>query len=442
MNGFPAGSVTRSPASPVQKALAGAALALLIGLALRVLFILVTPADVYSADMSAWQTVVGLLRHGQNPYQATRFLSWPPFWMQILFVLDKVAAAIGVSLFQTVRGFLLVCEGFTVFLTSLLLARSLPALDSRPLLIVGIALNPVAILLVCQHCNFDILVAVWILLFLNSQIKFQSGGDEADWLASCLFLGLGILTKTVPVVLAPILLLGVRRLTWKERIMGLYLLCGPAILALSVLYVLAPLAVETNVLGYRSFPGWFGITGLLEVLQLHALAIFYARASSWLFVAGLVWLSAVMLRRSSLLPSELVLLSLLVLMAVVIFGPGYGPQYISWFLPVLVASWAFWSGTFRVALVIFGIVASLTYIVEYALFPSHGMLAIRMGWSHNWLEHSAAWSTQGGQSLLRLPLFVAYAALFGVGVTRIRSAMGSHTQVKGEFGDVGHLPGA
>jgi hypothetical protein len=92
--------------------------------------------------------------------------------------------------------------------------------------------------------------------------------------------------------------------------------------------------------------------------------------------------------------------------------------------------------------VIFGIVASLTYIVEYALFPSHGMLAIRMGWSHNWLEHSAAWSTQGGQSLLRLPLFVAYAALFGVGVTRIRSAMGSHTQVKGEFGDVGHLPGA
>lgn len=407
----------------MRKALAGAAMALLVGLAVRLLFIFFTPPDVYSADMSAWQVVVGALQRGQNPYQVTRFLSWPPLWMQSLFALGRLATNLNISLFQAVRGFLLVCEGFTVILTSVLLARTVPMTSHRALLIIGFALNPIAVLLVCQHCNFDVLVAVWVLLFLNAQMDFQTSGQASDWLASCLFLGLGILTKTVPLVLSPLLLVGIRRLTWKERTLGLLLLVGPAALGLSVLYALVPGAVENNVLGYRSFPGWFGFTGLLDVAQLHPLSIWYTRVSSWLFALGLVVLSLFLMRRSRVQPAQLVLLAALLLMAVVIFGPGYGPQYASWYLPLLVASWALWPGAWRVALLVLALIAVVTYVEEYALLPSHGMLLIRMGWGGEWLRRSREWSTPPVQSLIRLPLFVSYLVLFFIGVFRLRQSM-------------------
>jgi hypothetical protein len=403
--------------------MADAAVVLSVGLVVRLLFIFFTPADVYSADMSAWQTVVAVLQRGFNPYQVTRYLSWPPLWMQTLYGLSRLAAALNISLFQAVRGFLLLCEAGTVIFTSLLLARTVPLKSHRLLLTVGLALNPVAVLVVCQHCNFDLLVALWVLLFLLAQVEFQEGGQVGDWLASCLFLGLGILTKTVPLILAPLLLVGLHRLRWRDRGLGFLLLVGPAALGVSVLYALVPAAVQQNVLGYRSAPGWFGITGLLDVAHLQALSAFYTRASSWLFAVGLLLLSAFLLKRPRLLPKQLVLLTALLLTSVVVWGPGYGPQYVSWYLPVLVASWAFWPGVWRPVLLVLAVVAALSYFEEYALLPSHGMLLIRMGWGGDWLRRSREWSTPEMQSLIRLPLFAAYLALFGVGVSCLRTSL-------------------
>ena len=404
--------------TPARRAITTTAIVLFVGFAVRVVFILVTPPDVYSADMSAWQVVVAVLAKGYNPYQLTKYLSWPPFWMQILFFLGRLATALNLSLFQVVRTFLLLCEALTVFLTALLLTRELPSSSHRVLLTVGFSLNPVAILLICQHCNFDVVASIFVLLFILAQIDFQANGKAVDWLASCLCLGFGILTKTVPLVLAPMLLVGLRKVSWRERLLGFCLLTGPAALALSVLYALAPVAVESNVLAYRSFPGWFGITGLLDVANLQSLAAWYTRASSWLFALGLCLLSVLLVRRERLLPAQLVLLAALLLMAVVIFGPGYGPQYAFWYLPLLVASWAFWHGRWRAALLVLAVVGAVTYVVEYGLFQSHGMLFLRMGLAGPWVERSKDFGAPAAQSLFRLPLFVAYLIVFvsGVGV--------------------------
>jgi hypothetical protein len=398
----------------------GLGLVLGVGLAVRLVFIAAVPPNVYSADMGAWSVVIVALERGLNPYQVTRFLSWPPLWMQILYGLSRVAARLDISLFQAVRAFLLLCEACTVVLTWVLLVRAAPRVNRRALLLVGLALNPVAILLVCQHCNFDLLVAVWVLLFVVAEVDFQSSGNSGDWLAACLFLGLGILTKTVPLVLAPMLLVRVRELRWKDRLLGALLLVGPAALGLSVLYALVPAAVEENVLGYRSAPGWFGITGLLGAAHLPQLAAFYTRASSWLFLVGLLLLSWLLWKRPRLTPSEVVLLAALLLMSVVVWGPGYGPQYASWYLPLLVASWALWPGRLRVALGVLFVVAAVTYLEEYALLPSHGMLVIRMGWTGQWLRWSREWWTPPMQSLIRLPLFLAYLAVFALGVEMLR----------------------
>jgi hypothetical protein len=67
-------------------------------------------------------------------------------------------------------------------------------------------------------------------------------------------------------------------------------------------------------------------------------------------------------------------------------------------------------------LIVFYAVASLTYLVEYGLIPSHGALLLQ------WLQHpavarwSAAVSTPGGATLLRLPLFLAMLAVLGSGL--------------------------
>src|SRR5262245_46588076 len=58
---------------------------LIIHLAVRGLFLLITPAGA-SNDVSNWLAVAAALRNGENPYVTTPFLNHPPFWMQWIFV--------------------------------------------------------------------------------------------------------------------------------------------------------------------------------------------------------------------------------------------------------------------------------------------------------------------------------------------------------------------
>jgi hypothetical protein len=199
-------------------------------------------------------------------------------------------------------------------------------------------------------------------------------------------------------------------------------------LGMSILYALAPGGVERNVLGYRSALGWFGVTGILGVAQLPGLAAAYARASPLVFAVALLAVGWVLGRRAALTARQLVLLVALGLMAVVVWGPGYGPQYVFWFLPLLVASYALVDGRWRPALIGFYAVASVTYGIEYALFPSHGMLLVRMGWGGEWIRRAQEWSTQAMQTRVRLPLFIAYVGLFVLGVATLRRSMVEQAQ--------------
>ncbi|HEX3577499.1 MAG TPA: hypothetical protein VHY33_02950, partial [Thermoanaerobaculia bacterium] len=58
-----------------------------------------------------------------------------------------------------------------------------------------------------------------------------------------------------------------------------------------------------------------------------------------------------------------------------------------------------------------GVIAVLTYIAEYSLLQSHGALLL-----HLFPRHNFAWTsvlaTSSALTLLRLPLFLAYCALW------------------------------
>ena len=65
-------------------------------------------------------------------------------------------------------------------------------------------------------------------------------------------------------------------------------------------------------------------------------------------------------------------------------------------------------------------IASCTYLVEYALFDSHGSFLVALRPEDPRIAHwSQALSTPGAQTLVRLPLFVSFLALLFAGAVMI-----------------------
>jgi hypothetical protein len=406
-------------------------LVLAVAWAVRVLFILILPPSARSFDGVSWETVAKILESGGNPYRETGMLNWPPFWMQLIFVISKTAAVLGVPFLRALQIFLVLIESLVIIGLFKLVREIAPAVNARKIVIIGLALNPVAILLVCLHCNFDILVALWLLLFMDRLLRYNRLNETTDWLAACLFLGLGILTKTVPLVLVPLLVGGFRRVTPTAKFLGIILLLGPVALGMSVIYVLAPIDVTAKVFAYQSVGGYFGISGILLLTGANALQA-PSRVFFYLLLAGVMSLSSILFwRRQSIGSRETILFAALVLAAIPVLGPGYGPQYIYWFLPFLIVSFAAYDRYWRWILACFGLVSAGTYLFEYALFPSHGMYLLHMlAHAHmivpppavsqaQWvLDWSDKCFTQTGQTLVRLPLFAAYLVLLvsGAGI--------------------------
>lgn len=205
--------------------------------------------------MDQWIAVAQALGANANPYQVTPYLNWPPIWMQMIYGMSAISTAMDVPFPHVLRFFLVAFESLLVVALLRLVKDVLPEANARRLLLWGIAFNPIAILLVCQHGNFDVVVALCIVLFMGSLLRFQRGGDPVDWLLACCFLGLGVATKTIPFVLSPLLAGRVRLLPGKTRCLGGTLLLGPVTLGMSVIYVLARADVTANVLAYRSTGG-------------------------------------------------------------------------------------------------------------------------------------------------------------------------------------------
>lgn len=320
------------------------------------------------------------------------------------------------------QAFLIAAECGLIASTAALL-RALGVRDIRALLLVGISCNPVCILLVVQHGNFDVLVGWTVVLLLLFLGRFDAAGQPVDWLLACLFLGIGIGLKTVPLVLSPLLLYNVRRLSRSERALGAVLAFGLPLYALSVVYALAPASVTKWVLGYRSLGGWFGVSGLLHFLRRDEWLPAFARLFALGMAGAIIVVAIQVLRRRISGTVPLVLTALLLLSVIPFVGPGYGPQYIFWFWPLVLVSYATGSSRLRAILVGFGAVAAATYLFEYALIEAQGAF-----WLYQFNDQTASLlalllRTNKVKTLLRAPLFLAYASMLAGGTLELRGRM-------------------
>jgi hypothetical protein len=411
-------------------------------------FIALMPSRVHSADVDRWIAVARELRAGANPYVTTTYLNWPPLWMTVIWLLDHIARAVNVSFLLALQLFLIAVEGIVVVLLYSFLATVAPK-EARRIVLVAICVNPVAVLLVCQHGNFDVLVGLACLAGVLALARDARSRDAVAWLAGALALGLGVLAKTVPLALAPLLAPSVRASRPLARALAAALFVGPALLGMAVIYALAPHAVLDNVVLYRSTEGWYGLTGIADALSLERATAGY---SKFLFPAVLaVWVAAgfVLLTQRRLAARHVILIGALVLLAVPTLGPGYAPQYAYWWLPLLAATYPLFDRGWRRLLLGLYVVAAVTYLFEYALFHGHGWFLEAFFPSSHFIEEANRLDDPNWSTLLRLPFFVASLAVLAGGVLRLRASAGmrairsadeSETQSRQEVPPAGFEP--
>ena len=443
----------------------------------RVAFV-VAIGDAHSLDVEFWRTALAALDQGRNPYE-TGVLNWPPLWLVVIAAVDAVAGFLGVAFWTALRVYLVLVESaLVVTLYVTLLSYGADRAAVRRALLVGIALNPVAIILVCQHGNSDVQVGLLVTLAVAALGAHRRSREIAAWLGGCLFLGLGVLAKTVPLVLAPLLAPGARRASGTERALGAALLLGPAALGTAVILVLAPSAVWDYVITYRSTRGFFGLAGMVRDfadvdvrfagVTLAALAVFaglaiaararrpsrvgeavllaeialsvcvlwlveaadrfslldarayYSAAFTLALAAAVAGAFFLLWRREPLPGPRLFLAAAVGLMVVVAFGPGYGPQYAYWFLPALVATYVLLDDWWRRLLQIAWVVAALTYVVEYAVVDYLGAWAVHVFGSDAWIADTGEYlNTPHHLIVFRLPLYAVYLVLIAAGVDRL-----------------------
>jgi hypothetical protein len=213
-------------------------------------------------------------------------------------------------------------------------------------------------------------------------------------------------------ILVPLLMAGWKKLENRTRILGAILLGGPVALGLSILFALVPRAILQHVIQYRSFGGVFGVSGLLAA-TVNPQPARMVRLALLLILGGIVLLTSVQAARRGVGdPARLILLCAFLLMSIIVLGPGYGPQYVAWFLPLLTLTASSFDVAWRRILMLWGSIAVVTYLLEDSLLPSHGALLFHLI-SARYLAWAGALTTPGGLTLLRLPLFLSYCLLWG-----------------------------
>jgi hypothetical protein len=102
---------------------------------------LTMPPEARSFDTHSGESVANDLKAGGNPYQTTFFLNWPPFWLQLIFVISKISTALSIPFFRVLQVFLILVESVVIILLTRLIREIAPEARVRTLVIIGLALN-------------------------------------------------------------------------------------------------------------------------------------------------------------------------------------------------------------------------------------------------------------------------------------------------------------
>lgn len=321
----------------------------------------------------------------------------------------KLSLRTGLPYFRLIQAVLIFSETLLLGVLYIVLRRVAPTKHPLVLVFLGVSINPICILLICQHCNFDVIIVLCILLSLAMLFEFSKTQEPTSWLLACLFLGVGVQAKTIPGVLAPLLLLSFQKLRFSTKALGVILFVGPATLAVTTVWALGAADYPLKIFQYRSTVGCFGIPAVLGLLEVPQLLSGYTRYFEVLYFA-LMGLTAVWIfYRGQLTAKQITSIALMLLIIPLGFGPGYADQYLYWIVPLCVLHYALGDHRTRITLLFFYAIACATYVVQYGFIPSHGAFIPALVKT----DRVALIAIQLGnvEQFIRFPLFAAYIAL-------------------------------
>jgi hypothetical protein len=223
--------------------------ALLVGVGLR-LFLAV--AFEGNFDQVSFETVAGIVRRGGNVYAETTRYNYTPVWAMLLAGFDVFAQTVGLPLHVVVRSALTVVDVVNAILIGRIGLAYAGTSVSR-----GFAtylLNPVAILVVGYHGQFETLAAMPLLLAVSLGPACGRAGALGRWLLG-----------TISLVIKHILIFHVWVLFWysfSRRTLPRALLLTVVVFAAAFVPYLSGGGAEgivQNVFLYSGLPGLYGL---------------------------------------------------------------------------------------------------------------------------------------------------------------------------------------
>lgn len=295
-----------------------------IGLALRLLLVYLayrhTPADVAVVFRRVGQAVL----RGKDPLATLPRYQWNflPFSAYLLAIELKIGWPWQVA----VKLLPVACDVTTIGLVGFF-ARPAAADNARFLY----ALCPLALLVSAWHGQID---PIAVTLGLSALLLARQ--HHALWAG--IVLGFAVASKTWPLLFAPGVFRDIPRGRWWQTALG-------AVAVIATLVVSSPLLLHgsvrhdvTVVLGYRSYLGSWGWTGILRYLHLAGLGWAGPHVDAFQRLGALITavtlVAVVLVFRRCSGPD----LTLAVLLAFLAVTPGFGPQYLLWPAALLCAA--------------------------------------------------------------------------------------------------------
>ena len=387
---------------------------ILISLVIKLFIIYIKPQSLASIDLIRFDKVIAELKINNNPYVTTNYLNYPPFWLQFLFTFEKISSYIHVSTQSIILIFLSLIESLLLVVYAYIFKELNLIKKFDKFIFFGFIINPISISQICIQGHFDVFLNLFVSLSILFTIKWIKSQNKNNWILSCIMLGQGILLKTVPLICTPLIFVKIKNISKFDRILGILLLIYPAFLGLSIIYSLNPDAITKHVLGYRSIEGYFGITGLLAYYNYNSLMRLYNILSMlfiiYFFVSTIIKLSQI----EELSLKSVIEISLLILLFPIVFGGGFGLQYIYWIYPQLLTLYFIYSDSKNVLskiIFITLVISSIDYALEYSLFQGGVNLFLRLKLNDNYITHileaiSDYMKTGRNIVIFRLPMYL------------------------------------
>jgi hypothetical protein len=279
-----------------------------------------------SNDVGAWRLVIREFAMHHNPY-LTKKLNWPPLWPTLLLYTARMQEVYSLPDYVAVKVIPILVDASVPIALYWWFARNQCDLKSAFRRALWYALNPVAIFTCAFHGQFDGIPAFFSLLAVMPLLAARP--SSADTIHSAFWLNLGIMARTWPVVLLPILLTHIRSAQRKAAYLLLALV--PTIACLYLLYLQAPRAVVENVLLYRGGAGGWGLTAPAVFLSDATATKLAGVVRVILYLAWIALYVVVWRRRLPLAPA-----ALLGVLTFYVFSPDGGVQHFEWIVPLAV----------------------------------------------------------------------------------------------------------